>query len=159
MYKHLSSAFMVAAVTICVATSWTIVDRFDRTFSAHKQVSVNSGLKSDRLITASLVQVVESRDKANRSEYARPVQTAERQRKSDFLVATAYTRLQNQRVVADAKGPALTLARAVMPKPIKPKQNIVVASVEPLVFVPVSAGHARRTNVAAESPGTSRLSP
>ncbi len=154
MYKHLSSTFMVAAMTLCIATTWTIVDRLDHTFSAHREVAVNGALKSDRLITASLVQVVERREKTDRGGHLRPVQVAERQRKSDFLVTAALTRLQDRQSLADARAFEFAPVQTAKPEP-----NIVVASIQPLVFVPVSAGHPRRTNIAAEWPGTSRPSP
>ena len=82
------------------------------------------------------------------------MQVAERQRKADFLVVAALRKQKADRIPASTE----RLEFAPVPAP-RPEKNIVVASVEPLVFVPVSAGHARRTNVAAESPGTSRLTP
>ena len=103
-------------------------------------------------MAASPVQQVARHQKADRDGDQRTVQVAERQRKADFLVVAALRTQKADRIPASAE----RLEFAPAPRPEK---NIVVASVEPLVFVPVSAGHARRTNVAAESPGTSRLTP
>lgn len=103
-------------------------------------------------MTASQMHRVARHEKTDLGGHRRPVQVAERKRKSDFLVVASLPTQKADRILASAE----RLEFAPAPKPEK---SIIIASIEPLVFVPVSAGHARRSNVAAESPGTSRLSP
>ncbi len=120
-------------------------------------VAVNGALKSDRLSApstgqTSVVQVVERRQKADRSR-VRLVQVAFRQNKADYFTYAVPRPTPTGNLLARAQPRLIAPTRAD-----RSEAHITVASIEPLVFVPVAGDYSGTSNVvAAAFAGTGSL--